>query len=163
MSLIDKARVLRTLRKTPSTLAFLLSGVDQARALSATDGPDGWNVVEIMCHLRDFERIFAERIRLMVDQDNPRFVLVDHLELVTRNNYAAQSLETAFAEYRDARRALIAYLEALPDSSWTRTGVTGAGVPTHVAEQAAVAGLHDIDHTEQIGRTLGLFASPNAL
>jgi hypothetical protein len=163
MSLIDKPRVLRTLRKTPSTLAFLLDGVDQARAVSATDGPDGWSVLETMCHLRDFERILAERIRLMVDQDNPRFALVDHLDLVTRNSYATQTLANAFAEYLEARRALIAYLDALPDSAWARTGTTGAGVPTNVAEMAINIGLHDIDHTEQIGRSLGVFASPSAL
>lgn len=157
MSLIDRARALRTLRKTPSTLKFILAGVDQARATSATDGPDGWNVVEIMCHLRDFEAIFFERIRQMIEQDNPTFALADHLALVTANNYAAAQIDDVLATYLATRREFVAYLEALPDDAWARTGITGGGVHTNVVEVAIQAGTHDIDHTEQIGRTLGLF------
>jgi hypothetical protein len=154
--MLDKMRALRSLRKTPSTLKMLLQGVDQARAVSATDGPDGWSVLVIMCHLRDFERIFRHRIDQMLEQDNPTFELVDHLDLVTKNSYATQTIEAAFAEYMAARRDLVALLVSLPDEAWSRPGLTGAGLETSVLDMAYSTVTHDIDHTEQIGRALGL-------
>ncbi|MDZ4770171.1 MAG: DinB family protein [Chloroflexota bacterium] len=156
MAFLDKPRAMRSLRKTPTYLGLILNGVDQARAVGATDGADGWSVVETLCHLLDFERIFAERIHAMVDQEQPRFAVVDHLELVTRNGYKTRELATVWDEYLSARRALVAYLETLPAEAWSRTGVTGDGTTITVTEQAINLALHDLNHGEQMSHTLGL-------
>ena len=53
MSILTPAGLLRSMSRTPVILEGLLNGVDQGRATAATDGPDGWSVVEIVCHLRE--------------------------------------------------------------------------------------------------------------
>ncbi|MBK8025254.1 MAG: DinB family protein [Chloroflexi bacterium] len=154
--LLDKGRALRTLRRTLPIYELVLRGVDQARALSATDGPDGWCVLEILCHVSDFEGIYTERIRRVVDEDRPRFPNVDHMALVTEGEYKSQSLPAVWAQFVDKRRALVAYLESLPAEAWGREGIYSDGTVGTVTELAINAALHEINHIEQTMKALGL-------
>lgn len=61
--LINPGKALRTLRKTPLLLTTLLDGVTGAQARALRDGPDGWSVLWIICHLCDIEAIFTQRVR----------------------------------------------------------------------------------------------------
>ncbi len=156
MSLLDTERALRSLRKTPVILHSFLKDVDQERAMTAIDGPDGWSVLEALCHLNDFAQIFAGRIDTMLATDHPTFALVDHLALVVDNRYSEQNFEAVWEQYLERRRALVALLVTLEPAAWLRTGVTGGGVETTVLEIAYNVFIHDITHAEQMIRSLGL-------
>ncbi|NUQ06054.1 MAG: DinB family protein [Anaerolineae bacterium] len=156
MALLDKSRALRTLRRTPPMFALVLRGVDQARALSATDGPDGWCVLEIVCHVNDFEGIFAERIRRAVEEDTPHYRSADHLALVEEGSYKQQTLSAVWDQFLSRRRALVGYLEKLPAEAWDRTGVFADGAVATVTEMAINAALHEINHIEQAMKALGI-------
>lgn len=156
MALLDKPRAMRTLRKTPAIMQTILRGVDQARALGATDGPDGWSVLEVLCHLNDYEQIFGDRIRRMIAEDNPHFTNVDHEALVEENHYKEQMLDTIWKQYIEKRRALVVFLDSLPAEAWQRPGVYHGGIATNVTEVAINIALHEINHMEQITRSLGL-------
>ena len=73
MPILNREKALRCLRKDRVLLAGLLEGLGQQAALELRDGPDGWCLLDILCHLTDFERIFADRARSMLAQDEPRF------------------------------------------------------------------------------------------
>jgi len=55
-------KALRTLRKTAALLDGTLAGVTHEQATSLRDGADGWSVLFIVCHLRDYEIAWRERI-----------------------------------------------------------------------------------------------------
>ena len=120
---------------------------DEALKRPASDG--GWGVVEILPHLRDWEAIYAERMRAMVEQDRPHLPAYDDELWAIERDYRGQHPRMAFEEFRDARRRLVAYLEALPEEAWTRTGVHAAFGEISVQWLADHICDHDAEHLAQ--------------
>jgi hypothetical protein len=156
MAILAPSRVLRSLRKTPGILNALVSGVDQAQAETLRDGADGWNVVFSVCHMRDYEIVFAERVRLMLEQETPVLPAMDNEALIRANDYAHQDLQKVLADLIARRRALMQRLSALSESQWARRGVHPEFGEGSLLETCANGAMHDIDHLEQIARTLDL-------
>ena len=77
-----RQRHLKMMATTCAVLQNIVRNLAPGRATSLRDGPQGWNTVEILCHLRDFDTIFRERAELMLKQDNPALAAYDHLALV---------------------------------------------------------------------------------
>lgn len=156
MTMMTPERFIRSLRRTPVLLDTVLCGVTQERAAVATDGPDGWSVIHIVCHLRDFEEIFFERARRIAAEDRPELALVDHLQLAEERDYAGQDLNAAYEQYLETREAFVAWLEDRADDEWARVGLHPERGEYTLLEQAMQVPLHDLDHLEQIARCLSL-------
>ena len=150
--LINPGKALRTLRKTPALLEALLQEVTQEQAEALHDGD--WNVIYVVCHMRDFEAVAAQRVRDLLAGPNPTFALVSNDELIQGNSYAAADLRQALTTYIDHRRVLIALLEPLTDEQWLLAGLHPMQGPATLLDVAINAGLHDVDHLEQIVRCL---------
>ena len=156
MPIFTPEKALRDLPKTPNILGVILRGVDQQRAQTARDGADGWSVLEVVCHLNDFEQIFLERSRLIVETDTPRYPSVDQEALVQSNHYAEQNIVQAFGSYISRRRTHLAYLRGLTPDQWERRGIHPAAGEVTLIEHVTNTTLHDVNHIEQIVRALGL-------
>ena len=152
--LISPTKALRTLRKTSALLEDMLRGVTQAQAAALRDGPGGWSVLHVACHLRDYEVTYRERIELMLAEDSPTFVVIANEEWEARGDYPNQDLRAVLADIGERRAGLIARLEGLSDQQWLRPGAHPAQGPATVLDVAINTGLHDIDHIEQIMRCL---------
>ncbi|HYF66153.1 MAG TPA: DinB family protein [Herpetosiphonaceae bacterium] len=150
--ILSPAKALRTLRKNPVILNAVLAGISQEQAETLRDGADGWNIVYVICHLRDYERIVGERIEAILSQDRPTLADMDNAALIARNRYAEQSLEATLADLAGLRAALIERLAGLSDEQWLRSGVHAVQGEGTVLDIAVNAGLHDIDHIEQLVR-----------
>jgi hypothetical protein len=148
--LINPSKALRTLRKTPAILEALLESVTQEQAETLHD--DDWNVIFVVCHMRDYEAIAAQRVRDLLAGPNPTFAVVSNDELIQGNNYAVADLRQAMAVYAQRRRETVALLEPLTDEQWLLAGVHPSQGPATLLDVAVNAGLHDIDHLEQIAR-----------
>jgi hypothetical protein len=151
---INQAKALRTLRKTTALLERTLADVTQEEATSLTDGPDGWSVLFIACHLLDYEKAWRERVEQLIAEDDPIFSSFDHHALIEQHNYAGQQLRSVADELKALRAGLIARLETLDDDQWLRSGSHPEQGPGTLLEIAVNAGLHDVDHLEQLTRTL---------
>ena len=156
MTLMSKERFLRCLKKTPIILEAILKDVSPEQVRELRDGDDGWNVVEVMCHLRDFENIFFRRAQQIVDENRPNIIPVDHEALAAAGDYAIQDLKTVFGQYVETRRRFIGWLEGLADDEWHRVGIHPESGEITVMEIAMQVTTHDVDHTEQIVRILEL-------
>lgn len=152
--LLNPSKALRTLRKTPILLESLLQGITQEQALTLRDGDDGWNIVFIVCHLRDFEPVGAQRVRDLLAHPDPTFATASVDDFIRDNSYATADLHQALAAYLQLRRETIALLEPLTDEQWLLTGIHPAQGPATLLDVAVNAGLHDVDHLEQIARCL---------
>ena len=149
--------LLEGLGQSAQTLTHILADVTQAEARTIRDGDDGWSVLEILCHLRDYQAIFAERIRRVLEEDMPTFRLYDEearLVLVIENDYANQDLRAVLDDYLLTRRRMIERLRPLDEREWRREGAFADDDVVDLAMPVVHALLHDADHTEQIARIL---------
>jgi uncharacterized damage-inducible protein DinB len=154
MTMMTPERAFQQLRKTPVILAAALRGLSQERAEAATDGPDGWNVVQVVCHLRDFEEIFLWRGQHMLAHDKPAFPPVDQNALAATQQ--RENLAAAFDTYRARRQAFITFLETLSAEQWERRAIHALYGEVTLLEVALNAAQHDVNHIEQIVRAVGL-------
>src|SRR5450432_1503639 len=123
MPMFTPEKAVGNLSKTPVILNAILHGVDQARAQQATDGPDGWSVLEVMCHLNDMEQIYFDRARLAVETDLPKYPDFDQNASVIANHYAEQNFADVWASTLSKRRAFLAFLRGLTPDQWGRRGI----------------------------------------
>lgn len=154
MTIYTPARFIDRMERTPKILHFIIKDIPQAQALELRDGADGWNVVEVMCHLRDFEEFFFQRARQIVEEDKPAMIPIDHEALVTERNYSANNLQQAFAEYLSHREAFLAWLGERQADDWARYGTHPEHDTFSLMDAIVQALTHDVAHTEQIVKIL---------
>jgi hypothetical protein len=107
--------------------------------------PTTWSPTEYACHVRDVHILFGQRIRLMLDQDAPRFPNWDQDETAIADDYASQAPAIVAAQLVDAGEGMIEVLESVPGDAWDRTGLRSNGSEFTIATLAQYY-LHDIAH-----------------
>ncbi len=148
--LVNPTKTFRTLHKTPTVLKAILKGLSQAQIITLRDGTDGWSILFILCHLRDLEEIYTQRVRDLLAQPNPIFRTVSNEALVQQNHYGEQPFESVLDEYCARRTKLITLLETVTEDQWLLSGTHPSQGPATLLDVAMNCGLHDIDHIEQI-------------
>jgi hypothetical protein len=146
--------LLDALKATPDTLAGLLAGISDSRARAATGGEENWSVVEIICHLRDAEEFFIQRMQSMRDQDNPLIIGYDQESLARERNYKAGNLQQALAGFNAFRQQTIKEYSFLSAEQWQRIGQHNELGQITIFAQAVHHAAHDAIHCAQIARQL---------
>jgi hypothetical protein len=147
--------LLDALKATPETLAGLLAGISDSQARAATGGDENWSVVEVICHLRDAEEYFIQRMQSMRDQDNPLIIAYDQEALSRERNYKAADLQVALAAFNVFRRQTIKEFSLLMPDQWQRVGQHNELGQITIFAQAVHHTAHDAIHCAQIARQLG--------
>lgn len=149
-------RFITAIKKTPVMLNALLKDVSQEQAVRSTDGPDGWSVVETLCHMVDFEEISFVRIKGVRKDDHIPFAPFDHHALAEQRDYKNRDLREEFEKYIAKRREVIALFAELSEDEWAHRGIHGTYGEMSLVEYALHISWHDVNHIEQITRSLGL-------
>ena len=149
-----RERQLAIMRLTCDTLGHILAGVPAEQARALRDGEDGWSIIEILCHLRDFDQIFYRRAVMMRDEDHPRLPGYDHEAMAIERAYQGEDLSAAYQTLCESRARFIEFFTALTPAQWERGGVHPERGGFTMTDAAIQVGLHDLDHMEQITRVL---------
>jgi SAM-dependent methyltransferase len=104
-----------------------------------------WSPLEYACHVRDVHRIFAERLRLMLEEDEPRFANWDQDEAAVADRYDLQDPAVVGEELVAAASAVAQQYDAVPGDAWGRRGLRSNGSEFTV-ESIGRYHLHDIVH-----------------
>ena len=158
MNRVPRSWMISNLRKSYQILGLMLDGVTQEQAQILRDGADGWTILEIMCHIRDYQEIFMARAQQMLNEDNPTLIPYDaeaREAMITEREYAKQNLLAVFKDYVATRHQFIELLESLNDADLDRIGTHPMTGTIAVATPIYHTTMHDADHTEQIARILG--------
>lgn len=125
----------------------------------ALDGADAavrpaaniWSRLEYACHVRDVHRLFAERARLMLEQDDPLFANWDQDATAIESRYDEQDPATVSVELVEAAADAAAVFAGVGPDQWSRTGRRSNGSVFTVAT-LGIYYLHDIvHHLDDIG------------
>jgi hypothetical protein len=113
---------------------------------------DQWSALEYACHVRDVFRLFDERLRLMLDEDAPRFANWDQDVTAVEQRYDLQDPSVVAAELVAAGEQCAARWETVRPEHHGRTGFRSDGA-VFTVESFARYFLHDpIHHLDDIAR-----------
>ena len=147
----DKDRLLCNLKSLPNELEDLLRDLDE-ETLRWRPIPNKWSVKEIICHLRDMERLaYLARYRRILTEDNPLLLSVDQDKIAIETDYINQDAKAALEEFKRLRWETIQTLEGASTDAWSRGGTHSTDGPMTV-EQLVVRQIkgNDLNHLVQM-------------
>jgi hypothetical protein len=111
------------------------------------DRPDDstWSPLEYACHVRDVHTIFDERVRLMLDADDPAYPNWDQDATAVESRYGEQDPLTVAEELRNAAATVAGRYGAVAAGAWARTGRRSDGAVFTIGSLARYH-LHDVEH-----------------
>ena len=133
---------------------FLFGETDPASLTQYRDGGNGWTPLEVLGHLRDFERIFQQRTQVTLTEEGGQLPFPNPDELAISNRYNEQDWRAVLADWQATRITYLAQLRSLSESDWQRSGLHPVRGPLSLTDQLFLSSQHDSVHMEQVLRTL---------
>jgi uncharacterized damage-inducible protein DinB len=134
------------LEKTPAILELLCRDLPED-TLQWKPAPERWSIAEVLAHLLDIERLYAERVKRIVVDENPRLAKYEPPQgAEVRKRAANQHLQDFVA----ARRAHIFFWHSIPANGGSRTGVHPEMGSITLLQLLNELANHDLGHLRQI-------------
>ncbi len=105
-----------------------------------------WSILEVVCHIADFEPIFADRMKLVLAEDQPRLAGADENRFHAALAYHERELEEELAIVENTRAQMGRILRTLPDEAFQRAGIHDERGPITVERLLAVISKHIPHH-----------------
>jgi hypothetical protein len=104
-----------------------------------------WSRLEYACHVRDVHELFAQRLRLMLAEDDPTFANWDQDATAIEQAYDLQDPAEVGVELVERAAEVAAVYTAVQGDQWQRTGRRSNG-SLFTVETMGVYHLHDVVH-----------------
>ena len=104
-----------------------------------------WSALEYGCHARDVFRIYDERLRRMLTEDDPLYPNWDQDQTALDDDYASQSPDSVTEQLLSAAGQLARRFESVPGDQWHRTGRRSDGA-SFTVDTFARYFIHDPIH-----------------
>ena len=137
----DPAGMPQAIRANAAEWALLLTD-ERVRQRPA---PQLWSALEYGCHVRDVFVLFNERLRLMLEMDDPTYQNWDQDATAISERYSEQDPADVAPAIHHAAEALAERFEGVHGDQWHRTGTRsdGAKFTVHTFAQYLI---HDPVH-----------------
>ncbi len=121
-----------------------LSNLPPERADYA-DEPGKWTIKEVIGHLIDTERVFANRALHFARNDPAPLPSLEQDDWAGASNASARSLEDLLEDFASVRKSNIALFKSFSDDMWMRRG-TASGFEFTVRAFPYIIVGHEIHH-----------------
>ena len=108
------------LRRNAASWSTLLAG--EAGALTARRAPDRWSDLEYAAHVRDVNRLYLQRLQLMLTEEDAMYSDWDQDATAIEEDYNTQDPAAVSADLLAAASALGNAFDSVADSQWRRPG-----------------------------------------
>ncbi len=149
-----RKRHVKMMRTTRDILRNVIQPVTPVQASTLRDGPEGWTILEVICHLRDFDGFFYDRAMMMLEKEYPTLPAYDHEALAIERGYNQQDLRQAFAALSESRDRFVEFFKGLSNEQWAKSGIHPERGHFTMTDAAIQICTHDAAHIEQITRIL---------
>lgn len=114
--------------------------------------PDGtaWAATDVLRHVRDAQSVLAQRVDMILDQDNPTLEFKPVFAWTNQQAGEAESAESIFEAYAASRAATVIRLKTASPQDWTRTGLHEEFGSVTLLEQASYFAAHEVTHLRQL-------------
>ena len=118
-----------------------------------------WSTLEVVCHLADFEIVFADRIKRVIAEDQPALPSGDEKLFVARLRYHDRDADNELALVEAIHRQIAAILRTLPAEDFQRTGIHAEAGPLTLetlVRRAAGHIAHHLKFVDEKRRAMGM-------
>ena len=106
----------------PAELRAAIAGMSAAQ-IDAAPVPGKWSTRQIICHIADFEPVYADRIKRVIAEDQPPLRGGDPDAFAANLAYEARDIEEELQLMSAVRNHTARILRTLPDEAFQRTGI----------------------------------------
>lgn len=138
---LDLARLPQAIRDNATLWEVVLQTDDAA----VRPSPHVWSPLEYACHVRDVNRLFAQRVHQMLEEDDPTFANWDQDETAVADDYGSQDPAKVGEEVVEAADAVADTYAAVTGDRWERPGRRSNG-DVFTVDSLARYHLHDLVH-----------------
>ncbi|MCA9077216.1 MAG: DinB family protein [Planctomycetaceae bacterium] len=105
----------------PDSLRQSVAGMTEEH-LDAKPIPGTWSTRQVVCHIADFEPVYADRMKRVISEDNPTFFGGDPDVFAARLAYEERDLEEELQLVEATRQQMVRVLKTLSSDDFQRTG-----------------------------------------
>lgn len=128
----------------PTILRRAVTGMSREQLL-ARPIAGKWSTLEVVCHLADFEPVFADRIKRVIALDRPSLLGADETRFAVTLAYHERDIEEELAVIDLTRRQLARILLAQPADVLSRVGIHNERGP-RTLEQLLTGAVNHVAH-----------------
>lgn len=148
--LVPDGHIVDTLARQITESAAFLGGFTADQALWR-EAPGEWNILQIVGHLADTERVFGYRALRIARADPVMWTAVEFEHYAAAANFPERPLGDLVAELTAVRAAFVAFLRGLDAAAWQRRAPEDWTTRSVRAIAYAMAG-HELHHLADIRR-----------
>jgi hypothetical protein len=135
----------------PEQLRAAVSGLSTEQLRKSTP-PGRWSVLEVVCHLADFEIVYADRIKRVLAEDRPTLFGGDPDQFAARLDYSVRDIEEELAVIGSIRQQVTRILRHASPADFERVGVHSSDGPLTLATLLERIAGHIPHHVEFIAK-----------
>ena len=139
------------MEKAPDLFAAAIQGASEA-ALSQRPDAKNWSAKEIICHVRDTEEFFLNRLQMILTFDEPKFSLADAGRWVVERQYLRNDAGEAIAAFRQRRQETLQFVKEIKPEQWERACIHAVRGRMTFRDYVNLLAGHDKIHLEQVKR-----------
>ena len=153
IKLVPDGHIVATLERQIAESASYLAAFTPEQTLWR-EAPGEWNIVEIVGHLVDTERVFSYRALLIARADPVMWTAIEFPSYAAAANFQTRPLGDVVSEYAAVRAAFVALLRGLDAAAWERRAPAEWTLRSVRAVAYTMAG-HERHHLADIRRQQG--------
>lgn len=142
----------------PTALREAVAGMTDEQ-LDAAPVPGKWSTRQVVCHIADFEPVYADRMKRVIAEDEPTMFGGDPDVFAARLAYPQREMEIELALIETVRKHVASILRTLPAEAFARRGMHTEAGP--ITLEALLRGItqhipHHIQYIREKRSALGL-------
>jgi uncharacterized damage-inducible protein DinB len=141
------------MEKIPDLFAAVIQGASET-ILSKRPDAKNWSAKEIICHVRDTEEFFLNRLQMILAFDEPKFSPADAERWVAERQYMRNDAGEAIVAFRQRRKEILQFLKEVKPEQWERACIHAVRGRMTFRDYVNLLAGHDKIHLEQVKRAL---------
>jgi hypothetical protein len=133
----------------PALLRQAVAGMAD-KEIDAAPVPGKWSTRQVVCHIADFEPVYADRLKRVIAEDEPTLLSGDENLFAARLAYAQRNIEEELQLIEVTRRHVARILRTLKPQDFQRRGVHSTDGPLTLATLLARSAGHIPHHVKFI-------------